>query len=203
MIRNIIFDMGNVLTKYTLDDCIRRYADTEEVFMLFKREVTGSKEWFAMDRGAISDEKALDSICKRLPVELHEVVKRFVDEFRMLPEDHPLMEELICRLKKAGYQPYLFSNTASRFYRFSKNIPAIAYMKGRWLSCEYGYLKPEREAYESFFGKFGLKPEECLFIDDTQANIEAGVRLGMQGIVYRGDVEELRQELMKILEEEL
>lgn len=196
MIHTIVFDMGNVLTKYTLDDCIYRYVDTDETFAIFKKEVCGSDEWLAMDRGTMTDEEAIVSICKRLPIELHEVVKRFVDEFRMLPEDNPPMENLICRLREAGYRLYLFSNTASRFHRFSKNIPSIAYMDGLWLSCEHGYLKPEREAYESFFAKFDLIPQECLFIDDTPANIEAAAEFGMQGIVYHGDVEELERELL-------
>lgn len=203
MIKNIVFDMGNVLTKYTLDDCIRRYIGDEDTFLLFKKEVTGSEEWLSMDRGTMTDEEAIASICKRLPIELHEAVKRFVNEFRMLPEENASMEMLIHRLKNAGYQLYLFSNTASRFYRFSKNIPSIAYMDGLWLSCEHGSLKPEREAYESFFAKFALIPQECLFVDDTPANIETGVGLGMQGIVYRGEVEELEQELIKVLGKEL
>ncbi|MBE5876517.1 MAG: HAD family phosphatase [Lachnospiraceae bacterium] len=203
MIKNIVFDMGNVLTKYTLDECIRRYADTEEVFQMIKKEVVGSKEWLAMDRGTMGDEEAIASICKRLPLELHEVVKRFVQEFRMQPEENPSMEGLISRLKETGYRIYLFSNTASRFHRFSKNIPSLSYMDGFWLSCEHGYLKPEKEAYESFFAKFGLKPTECLFIDDTPANIEAGIKLGMRGIVYCGAVEELKWELEKLLEKEL
>ncbi len=199
MIRNIVFDMGNVLTKYTLDDCIRRFVHDEESFALFKKEVCGSEEWLAMDRGIMPDADAIASICRRLPLELHEVVKNFVDEFRMLPEENLFMEALIHRLKNAGYQLYLFSNTASRFYKFSKNIPSISYMDGLWLSCEHGYLKPEKEAYESFFEKFALIPQECIFVDDTPANIETALRLGMQGIVYHGDVEELEQELMKRL----
>lgn len=199
MIKNIVFDMGNVVTKYTLEDCIRRYVETDEAFAIFKKEVCGSKEWLAMDRGTMTDDEAVASICKRIPQEMHDVVKRFVGEFRMQPEENPVMENLICRLRDAGWQLYLFSNTASRFYKFSKNIPSIACMKGLWISCEHGYLKPEREAYESFFAKFNLIPQECLFIDDTPANIEAAARLGMQGIVYCGDVEELERELVKRL----
>ncbi len=199
MIQTIVFDMGNVLTRYTLDDCIRRYVDEEDAVVLFKREVCGSDEWLSMDRGIMTDEEAITSICARLPLKLHRVVKCFVEEFRMLSEENPPMEALIHRLKNAGYQLYLFSNTASRFYKFSKNIPSISYMDGLWLSCEHGYLKPEKEAYESFFEKFALIPQECIFVDDTPANIETALRLGMQGIVYHGDVEELEQELIKVL----
>lgn len=39
---------------------------------------------------------------------------------------------------------------------------------------------------------FALKPEECFFIDDTPANVEAAGNLGMDGCVYYGDVDELR-----------
>lgn len=86
--KNIVFDMGNVLTKYTLADCIRRYADTEEMFQLMAREVCGSEEWLAMDRGIMTDEEAIASICKRLPYKMYDVVARFIHEFRMEPEDN-------------------------------------------------------------------------------------------------------------------
>ena len=50
-------------------------------------------------------------------------------------------------------------------------------------------------AYLDFFQTFSLKPEECFFIDDTPANIEAAGNLGMDGCVYYGDIEELRMNL--------
>ena len=124
-----------------------------------------------------------------------QAVERFINEFRMEPEPNPPMESLLRWLKDAGYDLYLLSNAAYRFHRFSKNIASISYMKGIWISCEHGDLKPEREAYLSFFEKFDLKPEECLFIDDSAANIEAAMRCGMQGIVFHGDVEELENKI--------
>ncbi len=49
-------------------------------------------------------------------------------------------------------------------------------------------LKPELRIYETFYDTFSLEPEECLFIDDNSANIEAAELTGMKGIVYHGDV---------------
>ena len=111
------------------------------------------------------------------------------------------MENLVRRLKKAGYDLYLLSNTSHRFHKFSKNIASISYMKGIWISCEHGYLKPEKEAYLDFFKQFALNPEECIFIDDSPANIEAAMRLGMEGIVYHQDVKELERKLLLLLGE--
>ena len=70
-------------------------------------------------------------------------------------------------------------------------------MDGIWISCEHGFLKPEKEAYLSFFDTFGLLPAECIFIDDSPANIEAGMRMGMDGIVYHQDVAALEEELLR------
>lgn len=195
MIKNIVFDMGNVLTGYSMAEYIRRYTNTESERKIIKNEVCGSVEWIQMDRGTLSDEEGIASICKRVPEKYHTLVECFIRDFRMEPEPNPAMESLVRRLRESGYDLYLLSNAAQRFYRFSKNISSISYMKGVWISCEHGYLKPEKEAYLDFFKQFGLKPEECLFIDDSAANIEAGIRCGMQGIVYHGDVEVLEKQI--------
>ena len=197
MVKNIIFDMGNVLTKYSLSDYIKKYVKSQRELDIIKNEVCSSVEWIKMDRGTISDDDAVNSIKRRVPQELHDTVRRFMAEFRMEQEPNPPMENLVCRLKNEGYKLFLFSNTSQRFRRFSKNIASVAYMDDIWISCEHGFLKPEREAYLSFFDTFGLLPEECIFIDDSPANIEAGMRLGMDGIVYHQDAAALEEELLR------
>lgn len=199
MIKNIVFDMGNVLTRYSLAEYIRKYTDSEEASRIIKNEVCSSVEWIQMDRGTLTDEEAIASICERVPEVYHSFVERFIHEFRMEQEPNPPMENLVRKLREAGYDLYLLSNTSRRFHKFSKNILSISYMKGIWISCEHGYLKPEKEAYLDFFKQFRLEPEECLFIDDSAANIEAAMRCGMQGIVYHGDVEELEKQIWSMV----
>ena len=192
---NIVFDMGNVLTKYSLTDYIRTYVTTEEAFFIIKNQVCASVEWICMDRGTMTDDEAIHSIQKRVPPDMQETVERFIREFRMKQEPNPPMEHLLKKLKEAGYGLYLMSNTSHRFRHFSKNIRSVSYMDGIWISCERGYLKPEREAYLDFFQYLDLKPEDCFFVDDSPANIEAGIRLGMKGCVYHQDMQELRNNL--------
>lgn len=193
----VVFDMGNVLTVYNQTDYIRCYADSEEDINIIKRQVCASVEWICMDRGTMTDEEAISSICKRVPENLHGAVECFVRDFRFKQEPNPPMESLIRRLKEAGYKMYLMSNTSNRFRRFSKNIDSVSYMDGVWISCERGYLKPEREAYLDFFQYLNLKPEDCFFVDDSPANIEAGMRFGMKGCVYHQDIGELEKNLKK------
>lgn len=197
MIKNIIFDMGNVLTIYHAKDYITKYVKNEKDYKLIANQVCASIEWIKMDRGTLTDEEAIESICKRIPIHLHDTVSRFIHEFRMEQVKNPLMEDLIQQLKK-DYLLYLFSNTSYRFHKFSRNIESIKYMDGIWISCEYGYLKPEPEAYASFLQKFQLNPNECFFIDDSPANIEAAQRQGMEGCVYHQDIQELKEILKKV-----
>lgn len=194
MIKNIVFDMGNVLTIYNSKEHIMKYVDNEDDYRILLNKVCATVEWIKMDRGTISDEEAIESICKRIPTHLHSIVSKFIKEFRIEQPENPPMEELVKQIKNAGYNLYLFSNTAHRFRIFSKNIKSIKYMDGIWISCENGCLKPEPDAYISFFNKFNLKPEECFFVDDSPANIEASLRMGMSGCVYHKDIQELKAE---------
>lgn len=192
MIKNIIFDMGNVLTVYHAREYIYGYVDNEEDFRWIKNHLCASVEWLRMDRGTMTDEDAIASICKRMPEHLHSIVERFIKEYRMVQPPNPPMEKLVEKLSFNGYDLYLLSNTSHRFRKFCQSIKSIQYMKGIWISCEHGLLKPEPAAYLDFFQTFSLDPSECFFIDDSPANIESARNLGMDGCVYYGDIEELQ-----------
>ena len=58
-------------------------------------------------------------------------------------------------------------------------------------------MKPERAIYLSLFDRFGLRPDECFFVDDVPSNIEAAFRCGMPGAVFHGDAEDLRVNLRR------
>ena len=90
MIKNIVFDMGNVLTVYNAREYIYGYVDNEEDFRWIKNHLCASVEWLRMDRGTMTDEEAVRSVCRRVPAHLHDTVERFVREYRMVqPPNHP------------------------------------------------------------------------------------------------------------------
>jgi putative hydrolase of the HAD superfamily len=45
-------------------------------------------------------------------------------------------------------------------------------------------VKPGKRIYEILLEKYQLKPEECIFIDDTLANIKSAEELGIKGVHY-------------------
>ena len=56
-------------------------------------------------------------------------------------------------------------------------------------SANVGLRKPEPEIYELTVERLGdgLRPSDCLFIDDVEVNIDAARRLGMQAVHFRAN----------------
>jgi len=192
MYRNIVFDMGNVLLRFEPDVFLEAVGVPEADRLLLKRNVYQSLDWARMDRGSMDEAAAAASMCCRLPERLHPYVHALVDQW-----DRPIlpvegMEALVKELKEKGYGVYLLSNASFRQPEYWNRVPGSQYFDGTMVSAFVKRVKPEHEIYELFYVRFGLDPRECLFIDDSIANIEGAEHAGMDGIVFHGDVQELR-----------
>lgn len=192
MIKNVVFDMGNVLVRYAPADFISRFAENPEQQMILLNEVFGSVEWLQADRGAITKGEMERRICQRVPEELHltvrEVLAHWYDEIKPIIE----MAQLVADLKSQGYQLYILSNASQDYYQFRSVIPGIEYFDGEFVSSDWQLLKPEEEIYKRFFSHFQLVPSECYFIDDVAMNVECARNSGMSSHIFRGDIDELR-----------
>lgn len=197
MIRNIVFDMGQVLIHFDWDRFVSRLGLPPEDRRLLTNELFQSLEWPRLDRGVITYRQAHEAVCQRLPARLHGAAWELLTGWYepILPMEG--MAELVGQLKAAGYGIYLLSNTTCRFSEYWPQVPGHEYFDGLLLSFEYGLLKPERAIYLSLFDRFRLQPEECFFVDDQPSNIEEAFRCGMPGAVFHGDAEDLRVNLRR------
>lgn len=197
MIRNIIFDMGNVLIHWRPEIFLERMGISEEDGALLMREVFGSVEWIQTDRGTLSMEEGITAECLRLPERLHGAVRELTLNWW---KDHLLpMEgaaELVRELKGMGYGIYLLSNAKTDLHQYFQRIPGSEHFDGIIVSADWKLLKPQPELYQVLLREYGLKAEECFFTDDLNINIEAAVLVGMSGTVFRG-VPELRRALIE------
>ena len=199
MIRNIIFDMGGVLLRFEPDYFIARLGITGADADLLKREVFRSADWVRMDRGTLTDEEGVRSICRRLPEHLHAAAEELICRWEF-PEIIPMdgMETLIAELKAAGYGIYLLSNAFSRQHQYWPRVPGSQYFDDTFISADVKMVKPQREIYELALQKFGTVGEECVFIDDLPSNIEMAENCGICGVVFHGDVNVLRSDLRRV-----
>ena len=112
MIRNILFDMGQVLLTFDRKLFLDRLNVTEEEKQLLLREVFLSVEWVQMDRGTKTEATALETMCARLPEHLHPAAEELVCRWDEPILPVPGMYELVEELKAAGYGIYLLSNAS-------------------------------------------------------------------------------------------
>ena len=197
MIRHILFDMGNTLIRFDPEHFIRRLGiEAEADRQALLTELFRSVEWVRLDRGTLTEEQVIESVCRRLPEHLHDAAGKLVSFW-----DRPLltidgMEELCGELAALGYGLYLLTNAGPRHREYWPRFPVSRYFPEErvFRSADYHLLKPEHEFYETALSTLGLEAGECFFIDDAPANIEGALRCGISGAVFHG-VGPLRTEL--------
>lgn len=195
MIKNIVFDMGKVLVGYDAMRVCEHYIENMHDRKRVCTAIFVSPEWLLMDMGVIPEEMAFAKICERLPERLHEPARLCFDhwqEYCMYSIEE--MGTVVRDLKEQGYGIYLCSNASIRLLDcYQDVIPGIEYFDGILFSAAEKCIKPQREIYERLFSKFGLKPEECFFIDDLQLNIDGAKACGMDGYCFAdGDIGKLK-----------
>ncbi len=198
MIKNFVFDMGEVLIHFDIRAFADRYDITEEDKELVLREVFwGNANWSLNDWGRIDEAEVARRACERLPKHLHEaawgLATRWFDP--LIPVEG--MADLVRRVKKAGYGVYLLSNAGVRHSEYWNKIPGSEYFDGIVVSAYEKLVKPQPEIYKVLLERFKLVPEECLFVDDREINLAGAAICGMQSVAFRSaeDFEKSLREL--------
>jgi len=198
MIRNLIFDMGNVLIVYEPELFIRRRGFEGEEARLLMEAVFLSEEWRRIDEGTITEEEMIGGLREKLPPRLADAAADMILHWEEPRSEIPGMYGLIRDLHEKGLHVFLLSNTAPRQRLYWPSLSFSRFFEGTMISAEEHQLKPGTAIFHTFLSRFGLAPSECLFIDDSEANVRAAESVGMQGVVFRG-AENLREELKKRL----
>lgn len=192
MIKNIVFDMGKVIQDFDPMHAIRPFTDDPEDQELLCTTIFRSQEWADLDRGTTDFVQAEAAWRDRLPSRLWDILAKIVDQWHVYMPYYPDMVDLIRELKAKGYALYLLSNAATRFYDYQNRCEAFSLMNGIVISADEKTVKPEPQIYQVLLKRYHLTAEECFFIDDSPANIEAARQAGMKGFVFQGDSMALR-----------
>ena len=201
MIKNIVFDIGNVLAGFCWQEYYKSFGYSEEIFEKLADATVRSAFWNEMDRGKLSDEQLLAGFIANDPSIEKEIQEVFSDIRGMIKRyDYAL--PWVRELKERGYGIYVISNFARRAHE--QCIDALDFLKevdGGILSYQVKMIKPSPEIYQLLCSKYDLAAKECVFIDDTVKNVEAAIKEGMKGIIFHS-LEQTKGELEKILSED-
>ena len=179
--KNIIFDLGNVLILFDPLGYVNKSVSPE------KREkfldvVFRSREWENLDLGTLSYEDAKKIFKEKLENCDDEVDTLFGDNLYGLLKPIVKNTELLKKLKE-NYNLYILSNFHKEsFETVSSKHEFFNYFDGGIVSAYHQCIKPDEKIYRLLIDKYSLKPEETLFIDDLAENVKAAGKIGIDTI---------------------
>jgi FMN phosphatase YigB (HAD superfamily) len=186
MIKNLVFDLGNVLISFRPSEYLDKKEYSGTIKSKILSDIFDSKEWGMLDNGDINTKEAIDRISKKSSLNLDEITHIFnLRREIIFPLDQNV--RLLPGLKKRGFSLYFLSNfPIDLFEEVKTGYYFFKYFDGGVISSEAKASKPDRMIYEILLNKYSLIPEECLFIDDIEINVRAAEATGMHGLITFG-----------------
>lgn len=185
-IKNILFDMGGVLINLDRMEAVKAFealgfADINNYLGDYGQQGA----FLALEEGSISVEQFYDRIRTHIPAATDEqIADAFMQFLRGLPVSKL---EMLRKLKAKGYRLMLLSNTnpvmypriCETYFR-QEGLTINDYFDDIFLSYELGAIKPDAKIFRMVIERSGVMADETLFIDDSQANLDASVRFGFE-----------------------
>ena len=188
MIKNVIFDIGNVLVDFRWRVLMEELGLPAETPAIFAKPAFGSRWWGELDHGIYEEAEIL--------AHFREDNKEHLDEFDLvwdnrgrLVEPYAYAVAWIEQLKASGLKVYLLSNYPRDVFTLHMEcgcFPFLDRVDGRVVSGFVKMVKPNADIYEYLLSEYGLAAGECVFVDDREENVETARALGMKGIVFQG-----------------
>lgn len=193
MIKNIIFDIGNVLCAFRWREYFLEFGYSGEIFERLAKATALNEDWNEFDRGALSREEILQLFVENDPGIEKEIRETLTNIERLLAR-YEYAVPWVQELKEKGYHCYYLSNFSLPAWEDCQHVlDFIPYMDGGILSYRDKVIKPSPEIYELLLERYGLQAEECVFLDDTEKNILAAREAGMYGIVFENKEQAIKE----------
>lgn len=194
MTKNIIFDFGNVLVKWEPELTYTEYFGDEAKAWWFLRHVI-DLDWRQRIDAGENQAQCVAELQAKQP-EYSEAIALYVSNWReMLTGEMPGMRELIYELRSKNHELFGLTNWSMETFPEARERFSILQLIDRYVvSAAEGLVKPDTRLFQVLLDRYGLKAEECTFIDDNPDNVAAAERMGMHGIVFT-NAESLRKEL--------
>ncbi len=184
MIKNIIFDIGNVLRGFDNAGFFASFGYDEAMVERLRKATALSPEWNELDKGVMPYEDVVQLFVKNAP-ELETDILKIFQNVNGILKYYDYAVPWIKELKEKGYKVYYLSN----FFEKAETDCAdmmdfLFYMDGGILSYQEKMTKPDAAIYQLLLERYHLKAEESVFLDDTEKNIVAAQKEGIHGIVF-------------------
>jgi len=200
MIKTIVFDIGNVLSKFNYEEHLKQFVSSKEAYNKLVTATVNSKEWNELDRGVWTEQEILESFIKNDP-SIEKEIRDMYAHMEGIMKEFDYATEWILELKKKGYQVLVLSNFSELILRTNRDqMKFLEVIDGGILSYKEHLIKPDAAIYQLLMKQYYLQPEECLFLDDREENVQGARAAGWQAIQFTDQqdaVEEMKKYQIK------
>lgn len=182
MIKNIIFDIGNVILDFNIDRVLNEFSDSKDDQEFIKKNIIESPEWLGnalIDTGYLTRDDAIKIVQDRTNHSKDKLIIDFWKNYNKFAKIDERVLNLIKKLKNNNYRIYLLSNINPYTHELVKKSGLFEIVDGYVLSYKEHMIKPYKSIYNTLLKRYNLKPEESVFIDDNEKNIITGNLLGI------------------------
>jgi putative hydrolase of the HAD superfamily len=182
----LILDFGGVVTTDfygALDAFSERAGLGPGGFTTALRSTDGHKALAAVECGQMTQRAFEQAMGRLLGLDDNGLLGKALADLRPRPEVTSLVQEA----RDAGVRVAVLSNSwGTGQYDPYDGYDLDQFYDAVVISDQVGLRKPSAEIYELTAAKIGLRPGDCLFVDDTPANLPPAAALGMGTLLFTG-----------------
>lgn len=189
-VKNVVFDIGQVLLKYDWRSYLTSLYKDEDLVETLGQAIFLSDDWEKGDEGVVTPEEWVELFVENAP-EYEEEIRYVCKDLGgvVFPFSHT--DGLIRYFKEKGCRLYYLSNYSEKLRTESKeDLKILEDFDGGIFSCDVKCIKPDEKIYKILLDQYNINPQETVFFDDRLENIEAANRLGIHGVVFTPQVAE-------------
>lgn len=195
MLKNIIFDIGNVILQYNRDFLLRHFYDGKEYELLKEKTF---ENWELLDRDGLTLEEYNQNVKNSLPPHLSKYAISVLSYWEYYMRYSEGIIPLIQELKQKGYKLFILSNMTRHFINNAYKFPILKEFDGIIYSAPLKIVKPNPEIYQYLLDKYNINASESIYIDDMKTNLAGAARFGMQTFHYQNNTKELRDYILSL-----
>jgi len=184
MIKNIVFDIGNVVVRWDPNLIAERTFGSADTALAQRDAIFGHPLWLSLNRGELTEEEVKRAFARELDVD-HETLDRL---FFHIKDSQDLRDDTLALMHALKRQDF-------RLFALTDNVHEIVhYLQERYtfwdlfehatVSAEIGALKPSPEIFNHLLTTNQLIPEQTVFFDDVPRNVDGAKAVGIKAFVF-------------------
>ncbi len=183
-IEHVVFDIGNVLIQWDCELAFLEQIPDAVERRWFLDNICDTAWNIEQDRGRDWGE-AEELLIAQYPEHESNIRTFRANWNQMVSGEVPGSVAILERLVEHGHDVTMLTNFASDTFKIAQErFEFLAISRGVTVSAEIGLIKPDAAIFHHHVKSFALTPENCLFIDDSEKNVQGAIDAGWQSIHF-------------------